>query len=108
MRGLQPVLFSHVPAGQNLMRAVTLYEGTWQNHIIVRHPEVSGSLVQVEETVSMPTTIFASSSAAGSFLFVKAGIVDSNGRSLRVVVGADCAVKTAYFSSAPGGSQLWP
>ena len=105
--GLRPFIFSVVPAGQNLVGTVTLYEDTWQTHIIVRHPEVSGSLVEIEQIVTAPTVINTSSSAAGSFLFVKAGIVDSSGRFLRVVVRAG-SVRSAYFSSAAGGSQLWP
>src|SRR5438045_258689 len=86
-------------AGQNLVGTVTLYEDTWQTHIIVRHPEVSGSLVEIEQIVTAPSVINASSSAAGSFLFVKAGIVDFSGRFLRVVVRAG-SVRSAYFSSA--------
>jgi hypothetical protein len=108
MRGYQHVLFSVRPAGQNLIGDVTLYEDTWQNHIITGHTALVGSLADVEFVVSAPTTIFASTSVAGSYLFVKTGIGDSAGRSLRVAVGADRSVKSAYFSSAPGGSQLWP
>lgn len=104
----RPILCGVVPAGQNLVRAVTLYEDTWRNHIVVRHPELNGSLQMLEETVTAPTAIYASTSQAGSFLFVKNGIADAGGRLLRVVVRADLSVSTAYFSSATGGSQLWP
>ena len=90
------------------MRAVTLHQDTWDTHIIVHHPEMIGFEAEVERVVSMPTAIHASTSVAGSFLFVNSGIVDANGRFLRVAVGADRSVKSAYFSSATGGSQLWP
>lgn len=108
MQGFRPVLFTVQPAGQNLIRAVTLYEDTWQTHIIVNHPDVANMLREVELTVHTPTAIYASTSVAGSFLFVKSGIVDSGGRSLRVVVRATGSISSAYFSSAQGGSQLWP
>lgn len=74
---------------------------------MVRHPEVAGCLSQVEEIVSAPSNIYASTSQGGGYLFVKQGIVDQGGRFLRVVVGLDKSVKSAYYSSATG-SQLWP
>src|SRR5215213_6891600 len=100
MRGYQHVLFRIVPAGQNLIGEIMLHESTWQNHILVRHPELSGKLADVERVMTCPSNIFATSSGAGSYLFVKARIVDSSGRLLRVVVGIGNSVKTAYFSSA--------
>jgi hypothetical protein len=108
MQRYQPVLFSVRPAGQNLIGTVTLYEPTWQNHIIVKHPEVAGRLADIEMIAAYPSVIYASKSVAGAFLFVRTGIVDSGGRSLRVVVPPSGSISTAYFSSAAGGSQLWP
>jgi hypothetical protein len=108
MQGFRPVLFTVQPAGQNLIRAVTLYEDTWQTHIIVNHPDVANMLREVELTARAPTVIYASTSVVGSFLFVGSGIVDFGGRSLRVVVRAAGSISSAYFSSAQGGSQLWP
>jgi hypothetical protein len=108
MRSFRPYLFRVRPAGQNLIREVVLYEDTWHGHIVARHPELAGMEAQVEQVASTPTAIHASTSRAGSFLFVKAGIVDSSGRSLRVAVRADGEISTAVFSSASGGSQVWP
>jgi len=108
MAPFRPTIFVVLPAGQRLLGSVTLHQDTWDQHIVIRHPEMSGLVSEVEEVVSTPTAIYASSSTAGSFLFVKAGIVDINGRFLRVAVGADRSVKSAYFTSATGGSQLWP
>jgi hypothetical protein len=98
----------HASRRQNLLGAVSLYEDTWLDHIIVRHPELNGRLSMVEETVLAPTAIFASTSVAGSYLLVRNGMVDRAGRLLRVVVGMDRSVRSAYFSSAAGGTQLWP
>jgi len=108
MASFRPIIFSVVPASQKLMGAVTLHQDTWDNHITVYHPEMIGLEAKVERVVSTPTAIYASTSAAGSFLFVNTGIVDVTNRFLRVAVGADRSVKSAYFSSATGGSQLWP
>jgi len=96
------------PAGQKLIRAVTLYEDTWLTHILVRHPEVANRLADIEMIAAHPTSIYASTSGAGSLLFVKSGIVDQTGRSLRVAVKPAGSISTAYFSSAAGGSQVWP
>src|SRR5260370_42120856 len=105
MRAFRPISFRVVPAGQNLIGAVTLYEDTWLNHIIVRHPELRGSLHMVEETVRPPSRIYASTSVSGSVLFVRNGMVDATGRLLRVRVGADCVGMSAYFTTAPGATQ---
>lgn len=75
---------------------------------MVRHPELNGKLDMVEATVSAPTAIYASTSVAGSFLFVRNDMVASAGRFLRVVVGTNREVRTAYFTSASGGRQIWP
>jgi hypothetical protein len=64
MREFRPVVFSIRPAGQNLLRTVTLYEDTWQQHIVVNHPDVAGRLADVELTASMPTVMLSSNSAA--------------------------------------------
>jgi hypothetical protein len=90
------------------MRSVTLYEDTWFGHILVRHPELSGKLDMVEAAVSAPTAIYASTSIAGSFLFVRNDMIDSTGRFLRVVGRANREVRTVYFTSASGGRQIWP
>jgi hypothetical protein len=108
MASFRPVIFSVIPAGQTLMGAVTLHQDTWDNHITVNHPEMIGLDDKVELVVSTPSAIYASTSMAGSFLFVNTGIVDVTNRFLRVAVGADRSVKSAYFSSATGGSPLWP
>jgi hypothetical protein len=107
MRGFRQILFSMRPAGQNLLGTVTLYEDTWLDYIIVRHPELNGRLSMVEETVRAPTAIFASTSVAGSHLLVRNGMVNRAGRLLSFVVGTDRSVRSAYFSSAAGRTQLW-
>jgi hypothetical protein len=90
------------------MGAVTLYQDTWDNHIIVKHPEINGSAAMIEATVENPTAIYESTSVLGSFVFARNGMTDVAGRSLRVIVGADRSVKTAYFSSASAGRKRWP
>lgn len=107
MPRFRQILFSVVPAGQKLMGAVTLYEDTWHGHIVARHPELNGCLRMAEETIQAPTAIYEPPSSPGTYLFVRSGMTDSAGRLLRVVVGAG-RVKTAYFSSATGGSRVWP
>ena len=108
MASFRPIIFCVTPAGQTLMGAVTLHQDTWDNHITFYHPEMIGLEGNVERVVSAPSAIYGSTSVAGSFLFVNTGIVDVTKRFLRVAVGADRSVKSAYFSSATGGSQLWP
>jgi|SRR5215469_3855758 len=108
MRSFRPILFTIVPVGQKLVRGVTLYENTWFDHIIVGHPELIDRLEMVEMTIAVPTTIYESSSVAGSLLFYRSGMVDDAGRFLRVVVGTDRSVKSAYFTSEHGGKQRWP
>ena len=105
----RPVLFDIAPAGQNLVTRVILYEDTWHNHIVGRHPEMNGNLHLIEAVLSAPSAIYEGTSTSTiDYLFVRAGVADSAGRSLRVVVRSGGVVITAYFTSATGGSRLWP
>jgi hypothetical protein len=98
-------------AAVDFLERVILYADSWNSHITIAHPELRGQLSSVEETIRNPSAIYISNSVSGSYIFEREGVLDAYGRHLRVVVkpiGRVGFVPTAYFTSAPGGRQIWP
>jgi hypothetical protein len=93
--------------------AVTLPEQQWQQHILVRHPEVGPYLAQIEDTVHAPDCVFSSEVRSDAKIFYKRHSDTGAYRQLylKVVVGYDespAMVLTAYFCPhITGGKLLW-
>jgi hypothetical protein len=107
----RPLVFevhpTSIPPNRRPVNTVALHENTWEQHILLNHPELQGKEQSVQEVAETPSAVYASNSLVTDYLFVKAGVVDSAGRLLRVVVRGGVVV-TAYYSSATGGRLVWP
>jgi hypothetical protein len=109
----RPYLFILTPADQNIadiVGKVILYSDMWYAHIVIAHPELKNKLFMVEEIITRPSSIYRSSSVAGSFIFTRSEMKDKYGRLLRVVVkpvvGNLSTVSTVYFSKHSGGPSV--
>lgn len=97
----------------HILKDVTLYEDTWENKIVRKHPEMEGREFDVENSIVQPTKIFKSQTVAGNIVFVNESVRDPGGRSLRVPVRPDDVtsgeVRSAYFSSEVTnvGELIW-
>ena len=116
----KPTVFTATTQIPELLPQVTLYQHTWQDHIVLGHNEMDGYEAAVEETISEPTKILASNSVAGNYLFINENVTYGPNRPLRVAVKPvatpgkpgppDGVVVSSYFSSnvAGAGKQIWP
>lgn len=97
-------------------RVVTLYEDTWDQHIITGHPEMIGHLGAVEQALVAPTFV-CDGNLGDSFQFVNATPEpDILSPTIVVVHGVstgELIVKTAYkgrksHTNTTGKNVRWP
>src|SRR6266446_4078389 len=79
---------------------VTLYSETWCDHIIVRHPEMSGQEAAVLQVASNPTIVFPGN-MPNTAMFVNQEVTTPRGTPLVVIVDEqDKFIRSAYYNRA--------
>jgi hypothetical protein len=88
---------------------VTLYQDTWNDHIIGHHPEMRGREGSVHGALSQPSCVYESSSDPNRAIFISDGIKSQRGSPLAVYVDRSSAtVCSAYYSRRlTKGAKLW-
>lgn len=109
MSSSQEVIFSLESPVAEVKSPITLYRKTWDEHIIVSHPEVGHHLAAIASTVQAPGKVCESRSQPGSYLFIGASVVIPQfGAPLTVVVGTaglETIVRTALFHRDPAAGR---
>jgi len=106
------IVSSPVPG---IAKNIVLYEDTWSDHIITKHPEMEPHLESVRQTVQDPSVVQESHTEPGNFLFVNLDVVDQGNRPLRVPVkplagkmaGKVAVVRSAYFAEFTNGPIVY-
>lgn len=88
---------------------VVLFSDTWNNHILMGHPEMAGKEGEVHTILTQPTLVCSSASDATRAIFMNSAITSARGSPLTVVVDHNAAVVcTAYYNrNHVPGVILW-
>lgn len=102
------VIFIEASPAANLP-PITLYADTWQDHILVNHPEMAHKLETVREIVRNPTLVCQSATESDRALFMSSAMTSRRGSPLVVAVDArDGTVCTAYYCrNFRRGPTIW-
>ena len=103
------ILWQVVAGGISPASSVTLLDHTW-DHVIQRHPEVSGLIDGVRETIINPSAIYTSATQpADALVFFNDQVTNIVGQQLAVPVKLSAGiVTTACFRNSPySGPLLW-
>lgn len=107
----KPVLVIASPAPSLVHGDITLDRATWHGHIQKYHPEVP--LWQIEDTLTTPDYIAASTTVPGDYVFICEGNTGDNQDPLvvtvRTVPDGSNIVTTAYYDQNYSRHQpkLW-
>ncbi len=90
---------------------ITLYQDTWQGHVVSRHPELQGKEEQVRAILIAPTLVCRSTGDHARAIFLRQDVLSPRGSPLLVIVDRQAlAVCSAYLNRSfqPGTTPWMP
>ncbi len=108
----RPLFVSQTPVPG--LPVLTLYEDTWNNHIVARHPELADQAHAFESVVSNPTQVVISTNNRAYYTFVNE-TVRSTSRNKLLTVHVDPVaqvIASGYYNRSTqitvAGTVIWP
>jgi len=106
----EPLLIVQTP--YQAVSTVILTHNTWEQKILLAHPEMEGKLEDIEATLASPSVVCGGSTNPKNVIFISNDVVSPHGSPLVVIVRSEKGeVRTAsyrreYRYETPGG-VLW-